>query len=121
VIELVYYPKVLTYLDSLPDVLRTEVVEALEYLRKFGRSAALPDVRPITTVRNLYETRTQMVVNDQRHTIRVLVMAHTEDVYIACVAGDKDDWTRRHPEIDWYDTWLPIAATVYDHMKGRLR
>jgi hypothetical protein len=59
VIELVYYPKVLTYLDSLPDTLRMEVVEALEYLRKFGRSAALPDVRPIATVRNLYETRTQ--------------------------------------------------------------
>jgi Phage derived protein Gp49-like (DUF891) len=121
VIELVYYPKVLTYLDSLPAALRMEVVEALEYLRKFGRSAALPDVRPIATVRNLYETRTQLVVDDRRHTIRVLVMAHTDDIYIACVAGDKDEWARRHPAIDWYETWLPIAVTVYDHMKGQLR
>jgi hypothetical protein len=116
-----YYPKVLTYLDSLPDVLRTEVGEALEYLQEFGRSATLPDVRPIATVRNLFETRTQLVVHDQRYTIRVLVMAHTDDLYIACVAGDKDDWTRKHPKIGWYDTWLPIATSVYDYMKGQLR
>jgi hypothetical protein len=111
--RLVYYPMVTRYLTSLPDALRIEVAEALEYLRTFGKAALLPDVRPIATVPNLYAGR--------RHTIRVLVMAHRDDVFVACVAGDKDSWAHQHPKTDWYDTWLPIAVQVYETMKEQIR
>jgi hypothetical protein len=117
--RLLYYPLVTRYLRSLPSQLRIEVAEALDYLQMFGRAAQLPDVRPIATEPNLYETRTQMTVAGRRYTIRVLAMAHSDDLFVACVAGDKDAWRRQHPETDWYETWIPVAKTVYEAMRGR--
>jgi phage-related protein len=120
VVRLLYYPPVTEYLANLPAALRIEVAEALDYLQTFGRAAQLPDVRPIASVPNLYETRTQTSIDGRRYTIRVLVVAHSDEVFLALVAGDKDTWTRQHPNSDWYATWLPVATQLYEHLKGRL-
>ena len=108
------------YLETLPDVVRSEVSQSIQYLEQFGKGAALPDVRPIASVPNLYETRTQVTVGTRRYTVRILLIAHTDDVFVAVVAGDKDEWSRRRPDEDWYDAWLPIARKAYDLMKEHL-
>jgi hypothetical protein len=118
--RLLYFPPVVRYLTNLPDPVRVEVSEALAYLQKFGRAAQLPDVRPIVSVPNLFETRTQLKVGTRRYTIRVLVMSHSKDLLVACVAGDKDAWHRQHPNLDWYETWLPVAEQVYEKMREQI-
>jgi hypothetical protein len=119
-VRLVYFHLVVDYLNQLPDPLKIATAESLSYLQTFGRASQLPDVRSIASVPNLYETRTQMNVSGKRHTIRVLVMMHTDEVLVACVAGDKDAWSRQWPNQDWYDAWIPVALAVYDSMKEQL-
>jgi hypothetical protein len=117
-----YNPKVQQYIESLPLTLRIQVADTLAYLARHGRSAVLPDVRHcIAGNPNLTETRNQDtdITSGQRWTIRCLLVFHTDDTLLACVIGDKDNYNPPAGQ-DWYDVWVPVASTIYEHMKESL-
>jgi hypothetical protein len=117
-VELVYNRKVAEYLQALPDQLRIEVYDALRYFERFGTAAQLPDVAPIVSLANTWETRTQMTITGRRYTIRVLIKVHSPTKALATVAGDKDQWNTNNG--DWYQAYGPISDAVYATMKDQL-
>jgi len=113
-----YNPKVAEYLAALPNQLRLEVYDALRYFEQFGTAAQLPDVAPIISLDQTWETRTQMTITGRRYTIRVLIRLHSPTKALATVAGDKDRWST--DQGDWYDAYGTISDAVYTSMKDQL-
>lgn len=71
--KIIFNPRVIDYLDALPDPLPTEVYDSIAYFEQFGVAAQLPDVAPIASLPGTWETRNQATVAGRRYTIRVLL------------------------------------------------
>ena len=119
VARIVYHPLITKLIHRLPELLQADIDESFRYLAEHGRAAQLPDVRHrIAGDPNLTETRNQATIDHRRYTIRSLIVFHTDDLLVATVIGDKDQWPAERG--DWYDTWVPTAHQVYELMKGQL-
>lgn len=116
VVEILYNPKVIDYLDALPQPLQYEINDTLDYITTFGKQADLPDARRIVQLTNTWESRNQMTIAGRRYTIRILIRFRTDDLAYATVAGDKDRWAGTQAE--WYDAYGAASEQIYNAMKG---
>lgn len=82
-VEILYNPKVIEYLDTLPQQLQHDINDTLDYIATFGKQADLPDARRIVQLTDTWESRNQMTVAGRRYTIRILIRFHTNDVSYA--------------------------------------
>ena len=80
VVEILYNPKVIDYLDALPQPLQYEINDTLDYITTFGKQADLPDARRIVQLTNTWESRNQMTIAGRRYTIRILIRFRTDDL-----------------------------------------
>ena len=115
-VEILYNPRVIDYLDTLPQQLQYEINDTLDYIATFGKQADLPDARRIVQLTDTWESRNQMTIAGHRYTIRILIRFHTDDVAYATVAGDKDRWAGTQSE--WYDAYGAVSEQIYHAMKG---
>lgn len=116
VVEILYNPIVIDYLDTLPEPLQYEINDTLDYITTFGKQADLPDARRIVQPTDTWESRNQMTIAGRRYTIRILIRFHTDDLAYATVAGDKDRWAGTQSE--WYDAYGVVSEQIYNTMKG---
>jgi hypothetical protein len=104
------HPQVAEWLASLDDENRAEVDEAITYLKRHGRAAALPDVRHrIQSSRHFPDMSEVRVDVDRGHVYRILVGFGPDDVPALLLAGNKAGIGNR-----WYGANVPIADERFD-------
>jgi hypothetical protein len=118
-VSLIYSPPFKGWLEQLPTPAATAVRAGLTYLERHGRGAQLDDVRHRIQISRHYPDMSEVRVL-HRHidtdlVIRVLtVFADNDRNIVVCVGGDKAAWHRTQ-QTDWYDTFVAVADTVFDH------
>lgn len=104
------HPQVAEWLRSLDKLSRADVDEALAYLERHGRAAALPDVRHrIQTSRHFPHMSEVRVDVDRDHVYRVLIGFGPDDVPGLLLAGNKAGIGNR-----WYEANVPVADERFD-------